>query len=147
MIYATVADVADYLRADSAISGMWPTIDTAAGFASLTNLPLEPWSIYVIPLSERPIKNGFLGAHIQIGDESIGILYCVQAANDAAGRDAMREASPRIAAVRSLIAGWSPDTSREAFDFTAGNHIDYRPGLLIWRDDFTTRNNPITDAQ
>lgn len=145
MIYATVADVRDRLQSDPALLAMWPTIDTAADFASLSGLPLEQWSIYVVPSSERAQKNGFLGGHIQTGDVLIGLVYCIQAANDASGRDAMREASARIDAARRMIAGWTPGEPLEVFDFAQGVQVEYRPGLLIWRDDFTARALPMSD--
>lgn len=143
MIFATVIAAVEHLKADPAVFEAWPTIGSAADFAALSNVPVDPWALYVIPLSERPGDSKWCGAIIQYGDQSLGVVMSIQAANDATGSEVMAVASERIELVRSRLVGWCPPGC-EAITFSRGALLEFRPGLMVWRDDYTTTALPMT---
>tara|TARA_B100000965_G_scaffold400891_1_gene423639 strand:+ start:961 stop:1395 length:435 start_codon:yes stop_codon:yes gene_type:complete len=107
-VIAATRAIADRLRAVA-----MPPLVSVAGAAELEAVrdgtAPESGACYVIPWSEEPRPSRTLGAHWQPVSISVLTAVCIRTYEDGTGEAYLAEAETVLGALKTALAGWTPD--------------------------------------
>lgn len=128
-----IARVAGQVAAFKAVQG-------AAEFAAASEGLKQTPSVFVVPLADRPSRNGTGTLVVSQQSESrFGVLIAVQNLRDARGQAAGTDLRSLRISVMTALLGWQPASDYDPCEYGGGRIMQLNNAVLWWQDDYVTR--------
>lgn len=115
-------------------------VKTVIDFAAISKQRSErPLMIYLMLLQETVKNTDYTGVTVSSVDSVIGVVIAQRSAKDPHGADHREQMDGVRKSIRTLLAGWAPDTDYEPLVRGNGRLMQFENKTVYWLDVFSTK--------